>query len=64
MVLKPGWLNRQFDEVQKTVDTWPNWMKRAAGVSEVVEKPNQDASPGETNGSRNGATQERLALKL
>lgn len=34
MVLKPGWLNRQFDQVSKNVDEWPEWMKRAAGVPE------------------------------
>lgn len=34
MVLKPGWLNRQFDQVSKNVDGWPEWMKRAAGVPE------------------------------
>ena len=32
MVLKAGWLNRQFDEVSKSVETWPDWMKRAAGI--------------------------------
>ena len=31
MVLKPGWLNRQFDQVTRNVDSWPEWMKRAAG---------------------------------
>ena len=31
MELKPGWLNRQFDQVSKNVDSWPDWMKRAAG---------------------------------
>jgi len=33
VVLKPGWLNRQFDEVSKNVEAWPEWMKRAAGVA-------------------------------
>jgi hypothetical protein len=28
---KPGWLNRQFDQVSKNVEVWPDWMKRAAG---------------------------------
>lgn len=36
MVLKPGWLNRQFDQVSKNVDEWPDWMKRAAGVPEQL----------------------------
>jgi hypothetical protein len=34
VVLKPGWLNRQFDQVSKNVEAWPEWMKRAAGVQE------------------------------
>jgi hypothetical protein len=34
VVLKPGWLNRQFDQVSKNVGEWPDWMKRAAGVQE------------------------------
>ena len=32
MVLKPGWLNRQFDQVSRNVDGMPEWMKRAAGI--------------------------------
>jgi hypothetical protein len=36
VVLKPGWLNRQFDQVSKNVEQWPDWMKRAAGVPEPV----------------------------
>jgi len=39
VVLKPGWLNRQFDQVSKNVDEWPDWMKRAAGVGEQVRDP-------------------------
>ncbi len=39
MVLKPGWLNRQFDQVSKNVDSWPEWMKRAAGVEESCPSP-------------------------
>ena len=34
MVLKAGWLNRQFDQVSKNVSEWPDWMKRAAGFEE------------------------------
>lgn len=51
MVLKPGWLNRQFDQVSKNVEQWPEWMKRAAGVTEGSgdcrpEQPDaQQASP-------------------
>jgi len=33
-VLKAGWLNRQFDQVSKNVNEWPDWMKRAAGFDE------------------------------
>jgi hypothetical protein len=36
VVLKAGWLNRQFDQVSKNVSEWPDWMKRAAGLDEQV----------------------------
>jgi hypothetical protein len=36
VVLKAGWLNRQFDQVSKNVNEWPDWMKRAAGLDEQV----------------------------
>lgn len=39
MVLKAGWLNRQFDQVSKNVSEWPDWMKRAAGLDEQVSAP-------------------------
>lgn len=29
--LKPGWLQRQFDEVSRDIATWPEWMRREAG---------------------------------
>jgi hypothetical protein len=42
VVLKPGWLNRQFDQVSKNVDAWPEWMKRAAGVPEQAGEQHTD----------------------
>ena len=46
MELKPGWLNRQFEAVERQIDTWPDWMKREAGypisekaVEEYIERP-------------------------
>jgi hypothetical protein len=39
VVLKAGWLNRQFDQVSKNVNEWPDWMKRAAGLGEQVSAP-------------------------
>ena len=61
MVPKPGWLNRQFDQVSKNVDSWPDWMKRGAGFEEETrpqhpqkardkEEPLHDDRP---NGQRN-----------
>jgi len=44
VVLKAGWLNRQFDQVSKNVNEWPDWMKRAAGLGEQVPKPPQAKS--------------------
>jgi hypothetical protein len=31
VVLRDGWLDRQFEQVSKNVANWPEWMKRAAG---------------------------------
>jgi len=48
VVLRAGWLNRQFDQVSKNVNEWPDWMKRAAGLDEQVSEPaqaNSEANP-------------------
>jgi hypothetical protein len=37
MELKPGWLNRQFDEVERQIDTWPEWMRREASYAMTEE---------------------------
>lgn len=44
MALKPGWLNRQFDQVSKNVDSWPDWMKRAAGFEDNATSSNSENS--------------------
>jgi hypothetical protein len=44
VVLRAGWLNRQFDQVSKNVNEWPEWMKRAAGIGEQVAAPAQPKS--------------------
>jgi hypothetical protein len=31
MVLKAGWLNRQFEKVSEDIRKWPIWMRREAG---------------------------------
>lgn len=38
MKLKPGWLQRQFDNVNKDIAMWPAWMRREAGF-EVPDYP-------------------------
>jgi hypothetical protein len=40
MVLKEGWLDRQFDQVSKNVESWPEWMRRAAGFGAADERDN------------------------
>jgi hypothetical protein len=66
VVLKDGWLNRQFDEVSKNVNAWPEWMKRAARLEENKEKisPPQTASNGISDLRRGKpvAGQQRLSL--
>ena len=39
--LRPGWLERQFDNVDREVAAWPSSMRRAAGFEE--EKPMNNA---------------------
>jgi hypothetical protein len=38
MTLEPGWMKRQAEEVQKKVDSYPDWMKKLAGIP-IKEKP-------------------------
>jgi hypothetical protein len=65
VVLKDGWLNRQFDQVSKNVHEWPEWMKRAAGLD---EDKNQAPVPATTEGNSNARRgkpavgQQRLGL--
>jgi hypothetical protein len=63
VVLKPGWLNRQFDQVARDVDEWPEWMKRAAGVTEQVctsRDENSEAVKAEPSKTVQTAHQQKL----
>lgn len=63
MVLRPGWLNRQLDQVSKNVDEWPDWMKRAARVGESLqEKRTEQADQAEAAPRRDvqSSKQQRL----
>ena len=66
MALRPGWLNRQFDQVSKNVDSWPDWMKRAAGFdNEVPSTPSDrtaDTQQSARDDDQNG--QRTLSLKV
>jgi hypothetical protein len=64
VVLKPGWLNRQFDEVTKTVDTWPEWMRRAAGVSEHTQESQSEQPRQETRSRVNVGKPAQASFKL
>ena len=48
-MLKKGWLNRQFEKVEKDVKDWPDWMKREVGLDPKYEtiscKPVQEEKP-------------------
>ena len=33
-MLKPGWLKRQLEQSSDDVRSWPEWMRRAAGVTD------------------------------
>ncbi len=36
MSLKPGWFERQCEQVRRDVAEWPAWMRREAGLEETV----------------------------
>jgi len=43
-MLKPGWLEEQFEKVEKEVKSWPAWMRKEAGL----EKTKKIAAEGST----------------
>ena len=47
-MLKPGWLNRQFEKVEKDVRDWPDWMKREAGLDVKYGTTSGKSVPKET----------------
>jgi hypothetical protein len=64
VVLKAGWLNRQFDQVSKNVNEWPDWMKRAAGLDEQTPsatQPKVEAKP-DTSRAKPVVGQQKLEL--
>ena len=66
MALKPGWLNRQFDQVSKNVDSWPDWMKRAAGFdNEVASTPSDNTADTQQSARDDDQNRQRtLSLKV
>lgn len=64
MVLKAGWLSRQFDHVSKNVNDWPDWMKRAAGLDEkpsVASQVRPETQP-DTHRAKPVVGQQKLGL--
>ncbi len=43
-MLKPGWLDRQFEKAEKEVMEWPDWMRKGAGITDQKEEK-RSASP-------------------
>lgn len=33
-MVQPGWFDRQSKSVSEEIKTWPEWMKRAAGLED------------------------------
>ena len=29
---KPGWLNEQLDQVERSIEEWPDWLRRDVGM--------------------------------
>ena len=54
-MLKPGWLNRQFEKVENEVKDWPDWMQREAGFEPKYENTTseQTCSKGKTKDQSN-----------
>ncbi len=46
-MLKPGWLNRQFEKVENDVKNWPDWMKRETGLEMKYEPTSGKSVPKE-----------------
>ena len=47
-MLKPGWLTRQKEKVEKDIKTWPQWMQKAAGFGDVYDtSPKERKAPPE-----------------
>lgn len=38
MILKEGWLNDQFEKVDKEISEWSPWMKELSGFEKTIEK--------------------------
>ena len=41
-MLKPGWLDRQFDRALEDIKSWPEWMRREAGLEDLAETEKRD----------------------
>lgn len=58
---KRGWLNRQFDQVSRDVETWPEWMKEAAGFKAAVDRQQHTDNQEDTSSEASGP-QRKLQL--
>ena len=44
---RPGWLDRQSQKVQEDVKSWPEWMRREAGLERGREAPAKNSNEAE-----------------
>jgi len=43
MALRKGWLKRQLENAEKEIETWPEWMQKAAGFKSSPETNDKEA---------------------
>jgi hypothetical protein len=44
MALGPDWLNRQYEKATRDVASWPDWMRREAGVDSLPDEMDDERS--------------------
>jgi hypothetical protein len=44
MTFEKGWINRQFAQIEKDAEKWPNWMRREADWRAAASKTASNAS--------------------
>ena len=60
---KRGWLEEQFEDIEKEVDSWPDWLRVAAGIDFKSPSPDKSDLPAPSNESK-GSLRCRFTLSF